>query len=349
MRLAVLASLALLGCGPRVGPSVDPVSAASVAVGDQLQVLVHGSSPDGAVSFDFLAPDLADLKTRAHPATLTNYAEGEAVFRWRPIAGDVGPHEIDLLATGNGVTTLVAFVVDVTPGSGAPPVFREPTGDGTTLELARGPCADVDVLVDDVDQVEVELSLAPPLVDNALLDPRGPNAAILRFCPSDAQVTAGLVYPLTLAASDGAHDVLKPYTIVVRPAPMVNCTTMPPTVITQPLGDITTAGGLHVQARFLDDVGVVGGRVLWTNVPPDDPGHPDFGTFFAVEMKRGTGDARNGTWDGWLPNPVVASPPGTSQTVWYVVAAADDDLPWGCAHQVVSPPQGAYSFVVTRP
>ncbi len=349
MRPLVLASLALLGCGPRVGPSVDPIGAATVAVGGDLQVPVHGSSPDGAVSFDFAAPDLPDLKTRAHPATLTNYAEGEAVFRFQPRADDVGSHEIDLAATGNGVTSTVPFVVTVTPGTGAPPVFREPTGDGTTLELSRGPCADVDVLVEDADQVEVMLSLAPPLADNATLDPRGPNAAILRFCPSDAQVQASLVYPLTLAASDGAHEVLKPYTIVVRPAPMVTCTGAPPTIVTHPLGDVTTTSSLHVQAKLLDDVGVVGGRVLWTNVAPDDPQNPDFGTFFAVEMKRASGDAKDGGWDGWLPNPVVASPPGTVEQVWYAVVALDDDPPWGCAQQTISPPQGAYTFLVTRP
>jgi hypothetical protein len=346
----MLWALALLcGCGPKVGPSVDPPGSPTGQVGVELQFQIHGTSPDGKVSFDFAAPDLPDLKTRSLPATITNYDQGEAVFRWTPLADDVGRHEIDLEATGNSVTTLVPMVVTVNPGSGSPPVFVEPTGEGTTLELVRGPCADLDVVVEDVDATDITIDLAPPLVDNATLTEIQPGASHLSFCPSDAQVAASTVYPLALTATAGGLTVGKTYTIVVRPIPMVTCTTQPPAITTKPVGDLTTIGDLHVIANISDDLGVAVARLLFSTVAPADPKMPDLGAFSPVELTLGSGTPLAGQYDAYIPNPVVASDSGTVVTIYYALQASDDDPPYGCAHTSLNPKMGVYSFKVTRP
>jgi hypothetical protein len=349
--LRLVAALACLGCGPTRGPTISRPEQVQAVVGVELQILLHGATADGGpVTFDFEAPDLPDLKTRMLAAALTNYAEGEAEFRWTPLAGDIGPHEIDFLATGDGVESRAPSAVTVSAGAGAPPVFREPTGEGTTLDLARDSCADVEVLADDPDSAQVQLALEPPAVPNAQLVPAGPNAGSLHFCPSDAQVAASTIYPFTLSADDGVNPkVEKGYTVVVRPKPMVTCTTAPPVITTTQHINITTTGNLHIPATISDDVAIVSARVWWTTTAPSDPMNPDLNAFAPIQMPEKSGTAQSGSFEGVIPNPVVASPSGTMVTIYYVVEADDADPPAGCAHQAFSPAGGVYSFVVTRP
>jgi hypothetical protein len=353
--LAGAAALAALsfggGCGPTLGPSLSYPQQSTAAVGVELSLLLHGATPDGSgVVFDFQAPDLPDLKSRPLAATLTNYAAGEAVWRWTPLAADLGAHEIDFIATGGGVTSVAPSVVTVTTGPGIPPTFREPAGEGTTLELARTACADVEVLVDDPDSTAVALALGPPLVPNALLVPAAGAAGTLHFCPSPAQVAAATVYPFTLTADDGVNaKVAKGYTIVVRPKPVVTCTTAAPAIVSAPHGDITTTGNLHIPATVSDDVGITSARVWWTTTEPVDPMHPDLNALSPIAMPEKSGDALAGSFEAVIPNPVVASPSGTQATIYYLVEADDGDPPLGCAHQSFQPAAGVYSFVVTRP
>ena len=45
------------------------------------------------------------------------------------------------------------------------PVFREPLGSGTTLDLSQSNCIELDILVEDPDSPNVDISLEEPLED----------------------------------------------------------------------------------------------------------------------------------------------------------------------------------------
>ena len=351
--LRVACGLALAGlwaCGPRVGPAVDYVPPVSGPVGSELRILLRGSASDGRVAFDYDAPGLPDLRKRKLAPSITHYAEGQALFRWIPLAMDVGNHRFDFVAVAAGVETRVAVQVTVTPGTGEPPAFRVPVGEGTILDLNRDECVELDVLVEDPDSAQIDIALEPPPVANANLTQVGPYAARLRFCPSDTQVLAQAIYPLALSASDRVNPkVLKHYTVVVRPRATLNCTTMPPVIDTKQHGFSFTTGNLHIKATLSDDVGIASARVLWTLNPPADMNKPDPSAFSPLPMNRKSGDAKMGYYEGTIPNPVVASPSGTEKTIYYLVVAEDADPPMGCAHESVAPPMGVFSFKVKRP
>ncbi|MSP62975.1 MAG: hypothetical protein EXR72_22095 [Myxococcales bacterium] len=339
----------LCGCGQSGGPTLEPLRPVTGAVGVELRIQLTATS-GGAIEFDYSAPDLPDLKSRKLAPGITVYAAGAAVFRWTPIAEDVGPHEIDFIATTDRERAVAPVVVTVLAGLDAAPVFRVPVGEGTTLELGRNPCAEVDVLVEDTDSTELEVGLEPPLVPNADYAPATATTGSLRFCPSPEQIAKTNLYALTLVADDGKNPrVFKPYTVVVRPPPMVVCTSKPPVITTAPHADITTTGNLHIAATISDDLGVFASRVLWSTTPPANPKQPDLGAFQPLPLGRKTGDGKSGAYEAVIPNPVVTSPSGATKRIYYVVAAFDDDMPQGCAHQTVSPGMGVFSFLVTRP
>ena len=96
-----------------------------------------------------------------------------------------------------------------------PPVFREPVGEGTTLDLRRDPCARIDVVVESTATPRVELSLAEPR-ERVLLLQTSDFTADLTFCPTPEQVAADTVYPLTIQAVAESWTLYKNYVIVLR-------------------------------------------------------------------------------------------------------------------------------------
>ena len=347
---ALLFLSALTACGPRTGPAVDYVPPLTGAVGRELRIILRGSAADERVTWRYESSTVVDLKKRKLAPSITNYAEGQALFRWVPLAMDVGAHRIDFIATAAGLETRTSVPVNVTTGTGSPPAFRVPTGEGTILDLNRDECIELDVVVEDPDSSGIVIALEPPPVANASLTQVGPQVARLRFCPSDEQVLAQPIYPLTLSANDKVNPkVLKHYTVVVRPRAAVECKTKPPVIDAKQHGFSFTAGNLHIVGTISDDIGVTSARVLWSLAAPADPNKPDLTAFTSLDMVRKNGDAKMGNYDGTIPNPVVSSPSGTEKTIYYVIVAGDDDPPMGCARETVHPATGAYSFKVKRP
>jgi hypothetical protein len=163
-------------------------------------------------------------------------------------------------------------------------------------------------------------------------------------------VLAQTIYPLALSAHDKVNPrVIKHYTVVVRPRAVVNCTTTPPVIDTKQHGFSFTTGNLHIVGTISDDIAVTSARVLWTLNPPADPAKPDLSAFSPLMMMRKSGDAKEGYYDGIIPNPVVMSPSMTEKTIYYVIVAGDDDPPMGCARETVAPEMGVFSFRVKRP
>src|SRR4051794_12310720 len=83
-------ALIAVGCGPETGTRLDPLEPRTALVGTELQVSLHVDS-EATLGY---ARDIVDLASRRPGPTLTAYAAGEAIFRWTPLADDVGEHHI---------------------------------------------------------------------------------------------------------------------------------------------------------------------------------------------------------------------------------------------------------------
>ena len=366
-RLLVLA-LALVGCGPQTGARLEPLPPRTAVVGLELDVPLRATGATSDLQLDY-ASDLRDLKTRRLHPTLSAYAGGQAVFRWTPLATDVGDHTIEFAATADGVRTSAKLAVNVAAGEESL-LFREPVGDGTTFDPSRTACAEIGVLVDDTASTQANIVPGTPWPDNASLTADSPLSAKLSFCPTAAQLKAASVFPLTLTATDDTGaKAEKRYTIVLgnlpkppapapspsptpspSPSPGSTCDTTPPVIIHTPHGDITTAGNLHLSAEITDPSGVYNAVVFYTTTPPANPQNPDLSTFATVDMLFVGGSATDGQYAATLPNPVLNDAPGTTATIYYVIAASDNaDAMTGCSYNVAfNPLKGDYSFVVKR-
>jgi hypothetical protein len=134
---ALITGVTALGCGLETGARLDPIAPQAATVGVALSIMLRAQS-GGRVDFTY-ASDL-DLASRSLKPTLTAFANGQALFSWTPLASDVGAHQRRFTASVNGVTA--TQTVAITVGAGADPIrFREPVGDGTTLDPARADTA----------------------------------------------------------------------------------------------------------------------------------------------------------------------------------------------------------------
>lgn len=202
-------------CGQQIPPLLltilPPVGA---TVGRELTVplLVQGSEELLQWSWESLTTP--ELGKRLRRPSLTTYSRGRAVWRWTPMADDAGEQEVafSVSSAQQQVEEHVKFEVAV---GGDPPVFREPVGEGTTLDLRQTACAAVSVAVESSAAAMVELSLedAP---ENAAFAQTSDLTGELLFCPSDAQIAAETIYPLLLVAEAGTQIVRKSYVIVLR-------------------------------------------------------------------------------------------------------------------------------------
>ena len=367
-RLSLILALSLLGCGPHGPTALDPIGPQTAVVGVELAVMLRAN----AARADFAYDSDLDMAGRHLVPTITPYANGEAMFRWTPLASDLGDHTFRFLATVDGVTASESTLVHVVPGDD-PISFRSPVGEGTTLDLGRAPCAVVPLLVDDTSATEVQLAAAGILPNGATVSADGPLSGTLKFCPSKALAQAQSIFQFTIVATDdGGARAEKRYTIVLgilappvvlppppspTPSPDPNpmptpttCDTASPTVVTTPHGDITTVGNPHIYAQISDPHGIYNAVVFWSTEPPLDPENPDLFAMDAVDMQRLSGTSQDGQWGGTIPSPVIDDPAGTTATIYYVIGTTDDDdAVSGCAyHATFSPASGVYSFVIKR-
>ncbi len=139
---ALATALATPGCGGGQGPEFDPVGDQIAQVGVELRVELVATDPDGEqLAFGFHA----DSPAIDQVATVARTPNGIGVFRWTPLAADVGAHYIDFTASDGAHTTTTTVLVDVRSaiGGASAPVFRQPLGTGTTLDLAVRQCLDI--------------------------------------------------------------------------------------------------------------------------------------------------------------------------------------------------------------
>jgi hypothetical protein len=305
-------------CGPSSGAGLDALPARTAVVGQELSVRLHAQ---GSATMSY-SSDLDDLATRMQRPTLTEFDGGLAVFRWIPLGSDAGDHYIDFAATTGGIASSVRLDVSVLAGP-AGLTYREPAGEGTSLDPAHAPCAEVSILVDDTSASAVELTRGEVWSDPGELNQDGPLSGTLKFCPTQDQLAAGSLWQFSIVADDHAGGrVAKRYTVVLSslpsrptptpaPDPTPMCGAIAPTLIHTQHKNITTAGNLHLYAEVTDPdpEGVYDATVYWAlGGEPADPTNPDLTLMEYLPMTFTGGTVQDSNFAATLSNPNLGEP-----------------------------------------
>jgi hypothetical protein len=204
----VLASSACTHGSP---PDIIGLQDQVAVVGQQFTLELQGVDPDGDSLTYRVTADIP-LESRA---TISQTPTGNGVFRWTPLASDVGAHTFDFVVDDGSNDTKVSIQIDVRATSAGVPVFRQPLASGRVVNLGANPCVDVDVVVEDQDTAQVTIGQEDPVIAGATLMQTDGQTAAWHWCPSAAQIAATDRYTLVLSADDGDNPkVLKPYVIV---------------------------------------------------------------------------------------------------------------------------------------
>ena len=103
------------------------------------------------------------------------------------------------------------------------PIFRQPLGTGTTLDLAVRDCLDLDILVEDQDTINVTIAHEEPIIEGSNLSQEDGTTAIWSWCPTREQ-EAETRRTLVLSADDGENPkTMKQYLVVLRTPTPDNC------------------------------------------------------------------------------------------------------------------------------
>jgi hypothetical protein len=341
---AVLAVATLVACSGGVPPELDGLTDQVAEVGTELVISLDGtSSAGGQLTYDYHAADLTDLTGNAD---LTVSPSGAGVFRWTPLADDVGSHPFDFSVSNGGATTTVTININVKSaiGSSTAPVFREPLGTGTTFDPTTTPCLTLDIVIEDSDTPMVTIAQEQPLIDGATITAVDGQDASWKWCPTAAQIAGDDRYTLALSADDMDNPkTMKQYLIVLRNGDGSSCPGSPPVIAYTP-ANVTTRLDLAPTATITDDKGLKDDPLFYYSTT--NPGAtPNLTAMTQISMPRASGTATNGTYTADVPNPVASAADGTQATLYYVIVATDDDDTSGsCDHTTQSP---VYSVVVT--
>ncbi len=332
----------IVGCGSEGRPPIVAAVDEQIAVvGQELVVTLQASDPDGdALGYDFSSLSLPDL---SQTAALTVAPDGTALFRWLPIASQLGTHTVDFSVSDaeHEIYLPVRFEVRGAAGAGSAPIFREPLGSGEVLDLAKSSCVDVVIEVEDPDSSEV-----------ALTERSGPEGATLqvsadgldgawRWCPSAAQRSQAGHYELELSADDGDNPpTIKSYTLIIRRS-SEDCPTQLPTLEHAP-ADLETLFDPEIVVVASDDLALYSAPILrYADQPPGDD---DLDALSYLFMEQIAGDGQVGTFRATLPNPAVPQGAGSTASIYYVISVGDEDSCY-----VDSPAQGLHEVRVTNP
>jgi hypothetical protein len=343
---AVALAAGLASCAPAGGtPSLDPIANQTAYVGVEFSLELRASDSDRDELFYTFSSNIPDLSRRAQ---IRPFGDGSnAQFVWTPAAADVGRWAIDIRVTDGEHETVETLNLEVKASEGVgAPVFRKPLGTGATLDLTRNECLDLEVVVDDADATSLILGEGEPRIEGAKLDQTGDFTATWSWCPSAAQIDAMDRYPLVLSADDGQGPAtLKNFLVVLRRPQRPNCEGEPP-VITHVAENVSTQLSLELEADIADELGLKDAPLLYfSTTPPPEP--VDLGAMQQVTMALVSGDNRSGRWRAEVPNPVATAVAGTSQSLYYVIVASDnDDVDGDCDHVSQTT---AFKISVTNP
>jgi len=340
----VTALATAVACGGGGAPELAGLTDQVAQVGTELKIDLLGTDPDGdQLQYSFRAAGLEGVEERA---TISISPSGAGVFRWTPLAQDLGRHAFDFVVSDGDHETTVTINIDVRSavGSATSPIFRQPLGTGTTLDLSARDCIELDVVVEDQDTAQVTLALEEP-ADGMELEQHDGRTATFRWCPTREQAAESR-YTVTLSADDGDNPkVIKNYLLVLRDAAGPGCPGQPPVITHTPQNE-TTIVDLTIDATVTDDKGLKEAPLFYYSLT--NPGAtPNLGPggMTQLAMIRISGTGTNGLYAADVPNPVAALPAGTQRTIYYVIVADDDDDETGnCDHSTQSP---VYQMTVT--
>lgn len=332
-----------VACGGGSAPELEGLSDQVAQVGTEFKLDLNGTDPDGdRLSYDFKAADLEGLADRAQ---ITVSPSGAGVFRWTPLAADVGQHSFDFIVSDGSNDTTVTITIDVKSaiGSATAPIFRQPLGTGTTIDLGKNQCVDLDVVIEDQDTAQVTITQEEPLIDGATLDQMDGQTAKWHWCPTRAQAGDSR-YTLVLAADDDENPkTVKNYLVVLRGNTGTNCPGTAP-VISHTATNQTTRLDLKPTANITDDKGLKDAPLFYYSFTNPGP-TPVLSQMTQLTTVKQSGSNTSGSWAPTLPNPVANAAAGTTKTIYYVFVADDDDDTMGnCDHSTIST---VYSMTVT--
>jgi hypothetical protein len=201
----------VVGCTSGSPPDLLGLTDQVAVVGQQFVLELDGVDPDG----DSLTYSVrADITLDA--ASMTQLPSGRGLFRWTPLAADIGARFFDFTVSDGSHATTVSITIDVRATAGGIPVFREPLGAGRVINLASEPCTTVGILVEDEDTLDVTIAEEEPRIEGAIFAQESGRTATWTWCPSPAQAAASDRYTLVLSADDGDNPkTIKNYVIVL--------------------------------------------------------------------------------------------------------------------------------------
>lgn len=335
-----------VACGGGGAPELSGLTDQVAQVGTELKIDLMGTDPDGdQLQYSFRAPDLEMVSDHA---SISVSPSGSGVFRWTPLASDVGEHAFDFVVSDGDNDTVVTINIDVKSavGSATAPIFRQPLGTGTTVDLAVKKCIDLDIVIEDQDTAQVTLALEDPKQDNMNLEQQDGLSAKFNWCPTREQQSENR-YTLAISADDGENPkTVKNYLIVLRNGTGgMNCPGTAPVISHTPQNENTIVD-LTIDALVTDDMGLKEAPTFHYSLT--NPGTtPNLGPGGMTQLStiKISGTGASATYAADVPNPVAGMAAGTSRTIYYVFVADDDDDEVGsCDHSTQSQ---VYSMTVT--
>jgi len=201
--------LVLAACGGGSPPEIHGLVDQTATVGQELVIQLDGTDADGDRITYGVHADVSLQGT----GMLTTAPSGMGVFRWTPLAEQIGPHSFDFTASDSSNTTTVTIQINVVAAVGSAPVFRQPLGTGSVL---TGACADLDIVVEDMDSAMVTIAQQAPAIDGAQLTIVDGLDATWHWCPTPLQKSQSNRYTLELSADDGDNPkTIKDYVLVL--------------------------------------------------------------------------------------------------------------------------------------
>jgi hypothetical protein len=201
--------LVLTACGGGSPPEIHGLVDQTATVGQELVIQLDGTDADGDRITYGVHADISLQGT----GMLTTAPSGMGVFRWTPLAEQVGAHSFDFTASDGSNTTTVTIQINVVAAVGSAPVFRQPLGTGSVL---TGPCADLSIVIEDMDSPMVTIAQEPPVIDGGDLTIIDGLDASWHWCPTPLQKSQSNRYTLELSADDGDNPkTVKDYVLVL--------------------------------------------------------------------------------------------------------------------------------------
>jgi hypothetical protein len=333
--LAAMVATVAASCGGGSAPTFEQMGDQVGQVGAELKFEVRATDAEGdPLTYSFTS-DVPNLGERAK---ISRTPTDTGLFRWTPVASDIGDWYFDFVATDGDTKTKTTVKVTIRSSIGAAsaPVFRQPLGTGSTVDLTRTACVELSVVVEDQDTAQLSIDQEEPKIEGATIEAVSGTDANWTWCPTQAQADAESRYTLTLSADDMDNPkTLKNYLIVLRGQVRPNCPGTGPEITHSP-ADKATSLDVSISANIKDDLGLKQAPLMYySETQPSAP--VDVSQMRQLTMTRSTGDMKNGTWIGRIPNPVFDQPSGTAKKLYYVIVADDnDDAQGNCDHVTTS-------------